>query len=287
MFPAERRTTQGNANMRAFVTCGAVLWVSVTGAAIAASGSPQSPKLRFTEEYTRYLCEQQKLEDDPSENHPGGDGHVSTEALLNRFEAEERLRERFQSAISNPYPPELQGYKPKGFEFVELHWGPVPCSQEGNWDGAGLPPNFRCRLDRVVLRDQATGKEFLASAALADFDFIYDEHDGRKLEDEPRAVPAQPYKIVGRIALGGAVSGQAYVMSHDWIDGVPAQTVWSAKWSGDLVRLEFARPADVPLVTSSNAALFRFPLKDESPLVQDMYDGPLRAYSFEVHGCQP
>jgi hypothetical protein len=142
-------------------------------------------------------------------------------------------------------------------------------------------------LDRVILRDQATGKEFYASAALADFDFIYNDGEGWTLEDEPRAVPAEPYKIVGRVALKGNVGRETYVISHDWISGVPAQTVWSAKWSADQVRVAFARPADVPLVTSSNAALFRFPLKNEHPLVQDMYDGPLRAYSFEVHGCQP
>ncbi len=273
--------------MRAFVLCGAVLWLSVTGDVMAASTSLPFPKLRFTKEYAQFLCEQQKLENGPSGNLFQADGNVSEEASSDWLDAEVRLREKFKSAISNPYPPELQGYRPKSFEFVELHWAPSPCSQGGDKGRSKVRANFKCRLDRVILRDQATGKEFYASAALADFDFIYNDGEGWTLEDEPRAVPAEPYKIVGRVALKGNVGRETYVISHDWISGVPAQTVWSAKWSADQVRVAFARPADVPLVTSSNAALFRFPLKNEHPLVQDMYDGPLRAYSFEVHGCQP
>lgn len=251
--------------MQAFVPCGAVLWMSVTGAVMAAPEAEPAPKLRFSEEYTRYLCEQQKLDHGLFENLPRGDGHVNQEAVSHQLEAEERLRERFRSAIANPYPPELHGYKPKGFEFVELHWGSDGCSQEGNGGSSKLRPDFTCPLDRIVLQDRTTGQEFHASAALADFDFIYSGSEGGKLEDEPRALPEKPYKIVGRVALRGAVSGETYVISHDWISGVPAETIWSAKWSGDQARLEFARPTDVPLVTFSNAALFMFPLKDEPP----------------------
>ena len=118
--------------MQAFIPCGVVLWVSVTGAAMAASASSPSAKLRFTKEYAQFLCEQQKLENGPSGNLFRADGNVSEEASSDWLDAEVRLREKFKSAISNPYPPELQGYRPKSFEFVELHWATSPCSQGGD-----------------------------------------------------------------------------------------------------------------------------------------------------------
>jgi len=275
--------------MRTFVPYGVGLWVSVTGAAMAASGPSPSPKLRYSEEYTRYQCEQLKLGGINVESLFGADGKITDEAKeawSKQAKAEERLRERFQSAISNPYPPELQGYKPKSFEFVEFLRNPGPCSAGRDQSKPTVRAGFRCRLDKVVLKDRKTGKTFLTVAALVDFDFIYGDGDKRKLEDEPRPLPSEPYTTVGIVTLKGTVDGTVNTMTHEWISGAPSETVTSTAWGSEEEKLEFTPPADLPVVTVANASIFSFDLKNEAPYIRDEYGGPLKEYSFEVYGCQ-
>jgi hypothetical protein len=123
-------------------------------------------------------------------------------------------------------------------------------------------------------------------AALVDFKFIYEDGGGRTLEDEPRAVPSEPYEIVGEVALKGIVDGNTYVLLHHWIDGSPGQTVVSSGWGAEQEKWDFMPPSEVPVVTASNAFIFGFDLKNEMPSVQEAYGGPLREHSFEVNGCR-
>jgi hypothetical protein len=136
----------------------------------AASKPNSLPRLRYSDDYTRYKCELKKLSGGGLEDLFGIDGNLrgqAKEELSKRFDAEERLKEQFQSAVSNPYPPALEGYRPKSFELVEFLWNAGPCSGARYQDAPKVPATFRCRLDKTILKDSETGKQFFASAALA------------------------------------------------------------------------------------------------------------------------
>ena len=155
----------------------------------AATKPAQFPKLRYSDEYTRYRCELKKLSGVSFEDFLDMGEKVTGDAekaQQERLDAEGHLNEQFQSALSNPYPSELQGYRPKSFELVEFLWSEGPCLEGRYQDGPTLPATFRCRLDRVILKDQETGKQFSTLAAFVDFDFLYEDDDERKLEDTQR-----------------------------------------------------------------------------------------------------
>jgi hypothetical protein len=90
---------------------------------------------------------------------------------------------------------------------------------------------------------------------------------------------------VGIITLKGTVDGRVHTMSHAWISGSPPQTVTSTEWGPEEEKLEFTPQSDLPIVTAANSSIFSFDLKNEAPYIRDEYGGPLKEYSFEVHGC--
>lgn len=233
----------------------------------------KAPKLSYSEHFIQYSCEMARL-----------DARYPIETEYEKWaDAYDNIRRKYEGKIDNPYPSELQNFTPQAFELAEFLLTEAPCAPAGRGAVKGLSRNFRCRLDKVIMRDRATGQRLEVTGAKVNFVFIYDEPAGREVEEKPRPLSSQPWRIGGSIQLRGALEGRTYRLVHEWTAGSPPEIHMSKLWApSDEINL--MRSEDLPTVTSRNAGIFAFRFSEDSPASRD--EGPLRDFNFEPYLCR-
>ncbi|WP_262030800.1 hypothetical protein [Microvirga sp. Mcv34] len=228
------------------------------------AGSPkQEGRVRYKPGWVEATCELEKLD----------------------FLEAEKRKEARRSFFDRPYPKEIENYVPGVFEYAEHILTGIPCYVTPTVE-IRLPERFRCRLDRVIFRDPEKGEELKATGGSYNFQFVYLDPTDETVEDRPRALSKGPPSVVGQVLVRGQVAGKSYTISREWMDGSPAEATGSRE-TQEANPGDAGLPADkLPFVTASNASMFVFDLRNDSPIVKELTGGPLKEYQFIPHSCQ-
>ncbi|WP_114948117.1 hypothetical protein [Microvirga calopogonii] len=201
------------------------------------------------------------------------------------FVEAERRKDARRSFFDRPYPKEIEIYVPGVFEYAEHILTGIPCYATPEVE-IRLSERFRCRLDRVIFRDPEKGEELKATGGNYSFHFVYRDSTDEKVEDRPRALRQGPPGLVGQVLVRGQLAGKTYTITREWMQGSPAEATGSRE-------TQEANPDDailasdkLPFVTASNASMFVFDLRNDSPIVKELTGGPLKEYQFIPHSCQ-
>jgi hypothetical protein len=227
------------------------------------ASSRQEGRIRYKPGWVEATCELDKLD----------------------FAEAEKRKDARRSFFDRPYPKEIENYVPGAFEYAEHILTGIPCYATPTVE-IRLPERFRCRLDRVVFRDPEKGEELKATGGSYSFHFVYLDPTDEKVEDRPRALSKGPPSVVGQVSVRGQLAEKSYTISREWMDGSPAEATGSRE-TQEANPDDAVLPADkLPFVTASNASMFVFDLRNDSPIVKELTGGPLKEYQFIPHSCQ-
>lgn len=232
------------------------LAAGLTGLALCATLTHGAPgKLRYTAEYTRYMCRLERA--------------AAAGPEASKKAPDQKPKRMFPSEFANSYVPQP-------YEWFELVKTPLQCSHEY----MEPKPNYRCRLDRVVFRDRAKDKTFTADSARVGFRFVHSDPSDSISSDSPGPIGGQTlWRTTGWIDVRGHIDGKPAILSHEWNHGSPAEVVYVDKVPDGF------RPsprAKLPVVTSENWNLYVFAIPPK-------WAGSVEPYidmTFVPEGCQ-